>query len=111
MASITEHDVNYSVGGDAGTRGIHYLAAGPVDGPLIIFVHGWPAIAYTWKAQLEAFASLGFRAVAPDMPGYGKSDARKDISEYSTERLVAGLLAVLGDTGRNEAVWVGHDWG
>jgi soluble epoxide hydrolase/lipid-phosphate phosphatase len=46
-----------------------FLAAGPEDGPLVIFCHGWPAIAKTWKTQLEAFALLGFRAVAPDMPG------------------------------------------
>ena len=46
-----------------------YLAAGPREGPLIVFVHGWPAIGLIWKPQLLTFASLGFRVVAPDMPG------------------------------------------
>ncbi|ETS85306.1 hypothetical protein PFICI_03331 [Pestalotiopsis fici W106-1] len=106
MAAITEHTVQYSK-----DRSIHYLAAGPVDGPLIIFIHGWPASAITWKPQLDAFGGLGFRAVAPDMPGYGRSTARRVGSDYSQEALVEGMMALLRDTGRDAAVWVGHDWG
>jgi soluble epoxide hydrolase / lipid-phosphate phosphatase len=45
------------------------LTAGPPAGPLMILCHGWPAIARTWKAQIETFAGLGYRVVAPDMPG------------------------------------------
>jgi soluble epoxide hydrolase / lipid-phosphate phosphatase len=106
MANITEHDVTYS-----NDRKIHYLAAGPVQGPLIIFIHGWPATAITWKPQLEAFSALGFRAVAPDMPGYGRSTARKQTGDYTQEAIVEGMMALLQDTGRDAAVWVGHDWG
>jgi pimeloyl-ACP methyl ester carboxylesterase len=47
-----------------------YLEAGPADGPLMIFLHGWPQIGLTWRAQMEAFASEGWRCVAPDMRGY-----------------------------------------
>ena len=47
----------------------HYLAAGPVDGPLLIFVHGWPELSRSWRHQLPAFAALGFRVVAPDLRG------------------------------------------
>ncbi|KAI1432079.1 putative epoxide hydrolase [Xylaria sp. CBS 124048] len=107
VITITEHDVVYA-GGD---KKIHYLAAGPVNGPLIVFVHGWPATAITWKAQIDAFAALGFRAIAPDMPGYGKSTARKVRDDYCLEAIVEGLMALLGDTGRSAAIWVGHDWG
>ena len=46
-----------------------YVAAGPRDGPLMILCHGWPAIARTWQNQIETFAALGYRVVAPDMPG------------------------------------------
>ena len=46
-----------------------YLAAGPTNGHLIILCHGWPAIAKTWVPQMEAFAGLGYRVIAPDMPG------------------------------------------
>ncbi|TGJ84620.1 hypothetical protein E0Z10_g4154 [Xylaria hypoxylon] len=105
--NITSHDVVYA-GGD---KKIHYLAAGPINGPLIIFVHGWPGTAITWKAQIDAFAGVGFRAISPDMPGYGKSTARRIIDDYSQEAIVEGMLALLGDTGRDAAVWLGHDWG
>lgn len=64
---LEEHEFTHGVGGATKT---FYLAAGPPNGPLLIFIHGWPAIAKTWKPQLEAFASLGFRVVAPDMPGW-----------------------------------------
>lgn len=107
MASITEHDVSYA----DGVKKIHYLAAGPSSGPLIIFLHGWPAIALTWKNQLLTFASLGFRVIAPDMPGWGKSSARHVTSDYTQEALVEGMLALLSATGRSAAVWVAHDWG
>ncbi|KAI0517795.1 putative epoxide hydrolase [Xylaria bambusicola] len=105
--NITTHDVVYA-GGD---KKIHYLAAGPTTGPLILFIHGWPGTGITWKYQLEAFAGIGFRAIAPDMPGYGKSTARRIVDDYCQEAIVEGMVALLGDTGRDAAVWVGHDWG
>ncbi|KAI1822466.1 putative epoxide hydrolase [Xylaria intraflava] len=105
--TITDHDVVYA----SGNKKIHYLAAGPANGPLIIFIHGWPGTAITWKAQLNAFAGVGFRAIAPDMPGYGKSTARKVRDDYCQEAIVEGMVALLGDTGRDAAIWVGHDWG
>ena len=52
-----------------------FLECGPPDGPLMVFVHGWPALALSWRAQLAHFAALGFRCVAPDMRGYGGSSA------------------------------------
>ncbi|KAI0397605.1 putative epoxide hydrolase [Xylariaceae sp. FL0594] len=102
-----EHRVAY----EGGEKEIYYLAAGPAQGPLIIFVHGWPGTGITWKPQIDAFAGLGFRVVAPDMPGYGNSTARKVVEDYSQEAIVGGLLALLADTGREAAIWVGHDWG
>ena len=50
-----------------------YLACGAADAPLIIFVHGWPELSISWRHQLPVFAALGFRAIAPDMRGYGRS--------------------------------------
>lgn len=106
MAKYEEHEVAY---GD--NKSIFYNAAGAVNGPLIIFMHGWPGIGKTWHDQIDAFAALGFRVVAPDMPGYGRSTARKDQADYSQEIIVQGMLALLADTGRTEAIWVAHDWG
>lgn len=90
---------------------VSYLIDGPVDGPLMVFVHGWPATARTWLPQLEAFAADGYRVVAPDMRGYGRSAIPTDRSAYAQRRLVADMLALLDNLGRGHAVWVGHDWG
>ncbi|KAK5999217.1 Epoxide hydrolase A-like protein [Cladobotryum mycophilum] len=106
MTDYEEHEVAY---GD--DKKIFYLAAGPKTGNLVIFVHGWPGIAKTWYKQLEMFAALGFRVLAPDMPGYGHSSARNVHSDYTQENIVKGMLAVLADAGRERALWVGHDWG
>ena len=106
MIKYEDYEVRY---GD--DRTVAYLAAGPKNGPLMIFMHGYPGIGKTWHAQLQIFASLGFRVVAPDMPGYGRSTARDVHTDYAQELIVQGMLAVLADTGRDQAVWVGHDWG
>jgi len=88
-----------------------YLEAGPEDGPLLVFVHGWPGLASTWHYQLEHFAALGYRVVAPDMRGYGDSTVHDDPAAYRQELVVADMLALLDHLGRRRAVWIGHDWG
>ena len=65
--SVTEHTTKTN------RRTTFYLAAGAENGPLIIFIHGWPELSISWGHQLPAVASLGFRAIAPDMRGYGRS--------------------------------------
>jgi len=90
---------------------IFYLSAGPSDGPLIFFLHGWPGIALTWQHQLQAFARLGFRVVAPDMPGYGKTWTSSDANDYALQKIVPQCLELLNHLGRKEALWFGHDWG
>ena len=88
-----------------------YLTAGPADGPLVFFLHGWPGIALTWKYQLQALSGLGFYVVAPDMPGYGQTWTSKDSSEFAMEKLVPQLIELLHHLGHKEAIWFGHDWG
>lgn len=110
MDAFTEHTVKYGAKTED-EKQIAYLSAGPPNGPLLIFLHGWPAIAKTWRPQLSAFAALGFRVVAPDMPGYGRSTSNKTLTDYAQQAIVPGMVAVLADTGREDAVWVAHDWG
>ena len=88
-----------------------YLAAGPENGPLIIFVHGWPELSISWRHQLPALAALGFRAIAPDMRGYGRSSVYGKHGDYAQELIVRDMIELLDSTGRKKAVWVGHDWG
>ena len=88
-----------------------YLAAGPVDGPLVVLVHGWPELSISWRHQLPILAGLGFRAVAPDMRGYGRYSVYDRHDSYAQEEIVADMLELLTALGRERAVWVGHDWG
>jgi len=88
-----------------------YLAAGPADGPMIIFVHGWPELAINWRHQLPCLAALGFRAVAPDMRGYGRSTVYERHEDYALDLVVADMIGLLDALGVEKAVWVGHDWG
>ncbi len=88
-----------------------YLACGPEDAPVIVFVHGWPELSVSWRHQLPCFAALGFRAIAPDMRGYGRSTVYKRHEDYALEHVVDDMLELLHALGREKAVWVGHDWG
>ena len=88
-----------------------YLADGPSDGPLIVFVHGWPELSFSWRHQLPFFASLGYRAIAPDMRGYGRSSVYPEIADYRLEESTADMRELLEHLGAEEAIWVGHDWG
>jgi pimeloyl-ACP methyl ester carboxylesterase len=88
-----------------------YLEAGAADAPLIVFVHGWPELSLSWRHQLPCFADLGFRAVAPDMRGYGRSGVYRRHEDYALEHAVRDMLELLDGLGREKAIWVGHDWG
>jgi pimeloyl-ACP methyl ester carboxylesterase len=95
----------------AGDVRLHCAAMGPPAGPLVVLLHGFPECWVTWRFQLPALAAAGFRAVAPDMRGYGGSDKPRGVAEYAMEKLagdVSGLIAALG---RERADVVGHDWG
>ena len=87
-----------------------YLASGDRGVP-IVFVHGWPELALTWRRQLPVFAALGFQAVAPDMRGYGRSSVYDSHEDYRLELAVADMLELLDALDSERAVWVGHDWG
>ena len=81
------------------------------QGPLVIFLHGFPDCSYTWRHQLPALAAAGFHVVAPDLRGYGGSSRPKGIGSYSVRALagdVAGLVTALGE---EHADVVAHDWG
>ncbi len=96
------------------TRARHssfYLECGPVDGPAIVFVHGWPELSLSWRHQLPAFAELGYRAIAPDMRGYGRSSVYSKHDDYAQRHVVADMIDLVDALGIDRAIWVGHDWG
>lgn len=78
-------------------------------GPLVLLIHGFPEISYSWRHQMQPLADAGFRAVAIDLPGFGRSD--KPEVAYDIEWVSARLAALIGALGHERAVVVGHDWG
>lgn len=88
-----------------------YWECGPDNGPLMIFVHGWPEIGLMWRAQIEAFAAEGWRCVAPDMRGYGGSSVPASSGDYVLSEIVHDMAELHDHLGARPAIWVGHDWG
>ena len=93
------------------TNGINMHIAEAGEGPLVLLVHGFPELWYSWRHQIPAIADAGFHAVAPDVRGYGDSDKPHEIEAYAMKEHIADLLGILDEMGEKQAVIVGHDWG
>jgi pimeloyl-ACP methyl ester carboxylesterase len=93
------------------SNGIRLNIAEQGDGPLVLLCHGFPESWYSWRHQIDALAAAGFHAVAPDMRGYGNSDAPEAIDQYTIFHLVGDLVGPLDAIEAPTAVIVGHDWG
>ena len=87
---------------------LHYLAAG--SGPPVVFLHGIPDHALGWRRQLESLAPR-YRVIAPDLRGFGQSDAPAGVAHYTLPHLINDVLAVLAEENISQAAIVGHDWG
>ena len=81
------------------------------EGPLVVLLHGWPESWYSWRHQLPALAAAGYRAVAPDLRGFGGSDAPAKVEDYEIHHICRDLGGLLDHYGAKKAVVVGHDWG
>ncbi|GES29603.1 alpha/beta hydrolase [Streptomyces angustmyceticus] len=88
---------------------IHLVEQG--SGPLVLMVHGFPESWYSWRHQLPALAAAGYRAVAIDVRGYGRSSKPRDVAAYRMLAHVADNVAVVRALGEETAIIVGHDWG
>ncbi|WP_349290479.1 alpha/beta hydrolase [Caulobacter sp. 3R27C2-B] len=77
----------------------------------VIFCHGFPELAFSWRHQLRALGSAGIWALAPDQRGYGLSSAPEDVLAYGMEELCGDLITLLDHIGADRAIWCGHDWG
>jgi pimeloyl-ACP methyl ester carboxylesterase len=105
MADIRERFVK--------TNGVnlHVLEAGPEDGPMIVFLHGFPDCCYAWRRHLSYFADKGYLAVAPDQRGYNLSDKPEGVDAYHLNQLAGDFLGLIESYGRREVFLVGHDLG
>ncbi len=105
IAGVTERTVS--------TNGVdlHVLDAGPADGPVVVLAHGFPELAYSWRHQIPALAAAGYRVLAPDQRGYGRSSRPDEVTDYDIVHLTDDLLGLLDDVDAADATFVGHDWG
>ena len=103
MSAATFHELQ--------ANGIRMRVAQQGAGPLVLFCHGWPESWYSWRHQLAALAAAGYRAVAPDMRGYGGTEAPSDVEQYTMLHLVGDMVELVKALGESQAVIVGHDWG
>jgi pimeloyl-ACP methyl ester carboxylesterase len=88
---------------------VHFVEQGA--GPLVLLCHGFPEGWYSWRGQLPALAAAGYRTVAPDMRGYGRTEAPPEISAYTILDIVGDMVGLVAELGAKQAVIVGHDWG
>ena len=88
MISTTENSVRTN------SHRTFYLAAGPESGPPVIMCHGWPELSISWRHQLDCLGNLGFRAIAPDMRGYGRSTIYKRHEDYALEKIVDDMIGL-----------------
>jgi pimeloyl-ACP methyl ester carboxylesterase len=93
------------------TNGIRMHIAEMGSGPLVVMCHGFPESWYSWRHQIYALAEAGFHVVAPDMRGYGKTEAPEAIDQYTLLHLVGDMIGLLDALDAETAVIVGHDWG
>ncbi len=81
------------------------------EGDTVVLLHGFPELSHCWRHQLPALAAAGYRAVAPDLRGYGASDAPEGVDAYAMPRLAADIAGLIAALGEERVHLVGHDWG
>jgi len=94
---------------DIGEVRLHCAEMG--QGPLVLLLHGFPECWVAWRNQMPALARSGFRVVAPDLRGYGKSDKPEELDAYRIEVLARDVARLVEALGEERAHVVGHDWG
>jgi len=93
------------------TNGIELSVLDEGTGPLVVLCHGFPELAYSWRHQVPALVAAGYRVVAPDMRGFGRSSAPAPVEAYDVVSLCGDMTGLLDALGERRAIFVGHDWG
>jgi pimeloyl-ACP methyl ester carboxylesterase len=95
---------------DVGEISLGALDAGS-GSELVVLLHGFPELSHSWRHQIPELVAAGYRVVAPDLRGYGASDAPGEVSDYAFPKLVGDIVGLLRACGAERAHLVGHDWG
>ncbi len=85
--------------------------AGEPGNPVVVLSHGFPEGAYSWRHQMVPLAEAGYHVLAPYQRGYGPSSCPTEVEAYGITHLTDDLLALVAETGHDQAIYVGHDWG
>ena len=93
------------------TNGIRMAVYEQGEGHPVVLLHGFPELAFSWRYQLPALEAAGFRAIAPDQRGYGRTDVPARVDDYRIEELIADIHGLLDALELDTATFVGHDWG
>lgn len=80
-------------------------------GKPIVFCHGWPEHAYSWRRQVPALVAAGYHVIVPNQRGYGNSSRPDVVTDYDIDHLAGDLVGLLDHYGYEDATFVGHDWG
>lgn len=80
-------------------------------GPPVVFIHGEPTWSFLWRKVIPPIRDAGYRCIAPDLPGFGRSDKPLDIEWYTYDRHTASVATLLGELKLHDATIVVHDWG
>jgi pimeloyl-ACP methyl ester carboxylesterase len=106
---MSETDIRFET---VAANGLNFnVAASGTGDRLALCLHGFPESSFSWRHQLPLFAKLGYRAWAPDLRGYGKTSRPIGVAEYTMDKLMADIAALIDASGAREVILVGHDWG
>lgn len=86
-------------------------SAGPVGGPIVWLLHGFPESWFSWRHQIRMLADAGYRVMSPEMRGYGQSSAPYDVASYDLITVCGDIQAAMDLLGQTSVAVVGHDWG
>ena len=97
--AVNDVELQVSVTNEGGSKG------------LALLLHGFPELAFSWRDQIHALAEAGYEVWAPNLRGYGESSKPPKVSDYSMDRLLGDIAALIDESGRDDVTLVGHDWG
>lgn len=97
--------------GDGTVLRLHHLDEGPSDGPIVLCLHGQPVWSYLYRKMIPLLVDQGLRVIAPDLPGYGKSDKPAALTDYSYQNQVDWMGAWLVANDLSDITFFGQDWG
>lgn len=97
--AVNDVELQVSVTNEGGPKG------------LALLLHGFPELAFSWRYQIPALADAGYEVWAPNLRGYGESSKPPKVRDYSMDRLLADVAALIDASGRDDVTLVGHDWG